>query len=169
MPRENAADLADRVGVMSQGKLEQLAAPAELYANPATPFVASFVGINNTIPTAVEAGGTVQVLGRTLSVAAGSDDIPVGGSANALLRPEAIMLEDGSGSADGAVRANVTNRSFLGPVTRLELTADGGQHLLVDLPSTIARNFQVGANVIARAMTNEVVVHNQKRLVESHD
>ena len=43
--QEEALAVADRVGVMSQGKLEQLAAPAELYANPATPFVAEFVGL----------------------------------------------------------------------------------------------------------------------------
>lgn len=167
--QEEAMAIADRVGVMRSGNLEQLDAPDRLYAQPATPFVASFVGTNNTIPTTVEAGGTVQVMGRTLSIAAGSDEIATGASANALLRPESIMLEDGAGSADGAARGAVITRSFLGPVTRLEVTLDGGQQLLVDLPSTIARNFQVGANVIARAMTNEVVVHNQKQLVIQHD
>src|SRR5881392_982820 len=42
--QEEALAVADRVGVMSQGKLEQLAAPADLYIHPATPFVAEFVG-----------------------------------------------------------------------------------------------------------------------------
>ena len=163
--QEEAMAIADRVGVMRSGNLEQLDAPDRLYAQPATPFVASFVGTNNTIPTSVGAGGTVQVLGRALSIAAGSDELAVGSTANALLRPESIMLEDGAGSADNAVRGKVVNRSFLGPVTRIEVTLDNAQELLVDLPSTIARNFQVGAAVIARAMTNEVVVHNQKRLV----
>ena len=51
--QEEALAVADRVGVMSQGKLEQLAAPAELYANPATPFVAEFVGLNNKVPAEV--------------------------------------------------------------------------------------------------------------------
>ena len=54
--QEEALAVADRVGVMSQGKLEQLAAPAELYANPATPFVAEFVGLNNKVPAEVSAG-----------------------------------------------------------------------------------------------------------------
>ena len=48
--QEEALAVADRVGVMSQGRLEQLAAPADLYANPATPFVAEFVGLNNKVP-----------------------------------------------------------------------------------------------------------------------
>src|SRR6478752_3923043 len=60
--QEEALAVADRVGVMSQGRLEQLAAPAELYANPATPFVAEFVGLNNKVPAEVS-GDQVHVLG----------------------------------------------------------------------------------------------------------
>ncbi len=48
-----ALAVADRVGVMSQGRLEQLAAPADLYADPASPFVAEFVGLNNKVPVQV--------------------------------------------------------------------------------------------------------------------
>ena len=54
--QEEALAVADRVGVMSQGRLEQLAAPADLYANPATPFVAEFVGLNNKVPAEVSGG-----------------------------------------------------------------------------------------------------------------
>ena len=61
--QEEALAVADRVGVMSQGRLEQLAAPAELYANPATPFVAEFVGLNNKVPAEVS-GGRAQLLGH---------------------------------------------------------------------------------------------------------
>src|SRR5690606_5793109 len=54
--QEEAVAVADRVGVMNQGRLEQLAPPAELYANPATPFVADFVGLNNKVPAQVSDG-----------------------------------------------------------------------------------------------------------------
>ena len=63
--QEEALAVADRVGVMSQGKLEQLAAPADLYANPATPFVAEFVGLNNKVPAQVS-GGRAQLLGTSV-------------------------------------------------------------------------------------------------------
>ena len=69
--QEEALAVADRVGVMSQGKLEQLAAPAELYANPATPFVAEFVGLNNKVPAQVS-GGRAQVLGTSVPALDGS-------------------------------------------------------------------------------------------------
>ena len=70
--QEEALAVADRVGVMSQGKLEQLAAPAELYANPATPFVAEFVGLNNKVPAEVSAG-QAQLLGNVGARAARLD------------------------------------------------------------------------------------------------
>ena len=48
--QEEALSMADRVGVMRQGKLEQIAAPDVLYDDPATVFVAEFVGVMNRIP-----------------------------------------------------------------------------------------------------------------------
>ena len=54
--QEEALSMADRVGVMSHGKLEQIAAPDELYDHPATAFVAEFVGAMNRIPAELQAG-----------------------------------------------------------------------------------------------------------------
>ena len=62
--QEEALSMADRVGVMQQGRLEQIAAPDELYADPATAFVAEFVGIMNRMPGELQAGGLVTVLGQ---------------------------------------------------------------------------------------------------------
>ena len=69
--QEEALSMADRVGVMRQGKLEQIAAPDELYDDPATAFVAEFVGVMNRIPAELQASGnprTVAVLGGTVPV-----------------------------------------------------------------------------------------------------
>jgi len=60
--------MADRVGVMRSGRLEQLASPSELYAQPATAFVAEFVGTMNRIPGDIEGDGRVSVLGATLPI-----------------------------------------------------------------------------------------------------
>lgn len=58
--QDEAMAVASHVGVMSEGRLEQLAAPAELYARPATPMVARFVGGGRTVPVEVlEAGDGV--------------------------------------------------------------------------------------------------------------
>ena len=51
--QEEALAIADRVGVMREGQLEQLAPPTEVYSRPATPFVAEFVGLTNRLPGTV--------------------------------------------------------------------------------------------------------------------
>ena len=162
--QEEAMAIADRVGVMRSGNLEQLDAPPALYARPATPFVASFVGTNNNLPTTVEAGGVVQVLGRALGIAAGSDDLAVGSYANALLRPESVSVHRGDSGAQG-LRGTVSTTSFLGSTTRLVLKLDAGHTVLVDMPSTVAREFAAGDEVLAAATTNEVVIQHQEQVV----
>ena len=59
--QEEALSLADRVGVLRSGRLEQCAVPSELYDRPATPFVAEFIGAMNHLAGTVEAPGQVRV------------------------------------------------------------------------------------------------------------
>ena len=66
--QEEALSMADRVGVMRDGKLEQVAEPSELYSRPATAFVAEFVGTMNRLPGELAGPGTVTVLGTSCAV-----------------------------------------------------------------------------------------------------
>lgn len=163
--QEEAMAIADRVGVMRNGNLEQIAEPDVLYAQPATPFVASFVGTNNNLRTTVASDGTVQVLGRSVAIADGSEPIEAGSPANALLRPEAIGLDLRDGAAQEGVPGVVTSRSFLGPVTRLLVALETGATLTVNLPSSLARELTTGRDVVARAMTHEVVIQRPATVV----
>jgi putative spermidine/putrescine transport system ATP-binding protein len=63
-----ALSMADRVGVMKDGKLEQIAMPDQLYAHPATAFVAEFVGTMNRIPGELTGSGQVRSLGTLVPV-----------------------------------------------------------------------------------------------------
>ena len=69
--QEEALSIADRVGVMRGGVLEQIAKPAELYDRPKTSFVAEFVGLTNQIKVSVN-NGSFQVFGSTLKALPGS-------------------------------------------------------------------------------------------------
>jgi putative spermidine/putrescine transport system ATP-binding protein len=133
--QEEALAVADRVGVMSQGKLEQLAAPADLYANPATPFVAEFVGLNNKVRAQVS-GGRAQVLDTSVPTLPGS---VASGSGLAMVRPEAVTV-----AADPAGTATVSSVAFLGPISRVYVTLPDGAVISAQLASSAARAFTAG-------------------------
>jgi putative spermidine/putrescine transport system ATP-binding protein len=141
--QEEALSMADRVGVMSKGRLEQIAAPDELYANPATAFVAEFVGVMNRIPAEMEGGGRVAVLGGTVPARAPDQAAELAGQpVDVLVRPEGLRLEvveNGNGI--------VTTRTFLGSVTRVGVLLDGDIELRIDKPSTAAAALPPGASV----------------------
>ncbi len=87
--QEEALSMADRVGVMSQGKLEQIAAPDELYKHPATAFVAEFVGVMNRIPAELRSDGMVDVFGSAVPAKDGSGEPGrLGGCARAAGGPD---------------------------------------------------------------------------------
>ena len=145
---EEALAVADRVGVMSQGKLEQLAAPAELYANPATPFVADFVGLNNKVSATVS-GGTASLLGVSVPALAGS----VEGEGVAMVRPEAVTV-----ALDSAGTSTVASVSFLGAISRVNMTLSDGSAISAQMASSAAREFSAGDKVTVGLESGGVLV-----------
>ncbi len=148
--QEEALSMADRVGVMRSGKLEQIAPPAELYVRPATAFVAEFVGTMNRIPGEVTAGG-VRVLDTVLpdADAGGRSE---GTAVDVLARPEDLTL-----TAVPHGHGIVTVTTFLGSTTRVNVRLDGDLSVLVDRPSTEAAQLGVGAAVDV-AVTGRVLI-----------
>ena len=133
--QEEALAVADRVGVMNQGRLEQLAAPADLYANPATPFVADFVGLNNKVPAQVS-GGQAQLLGTAVPTLQGS---VTSGAGLAMVRPEAVTI-----TADPAGTSTVSSVAFLGPISRLYVAMPDGSVISAQTAGSAARAFSPG-------------------------
>jgi putative spermidine/putrescine transport system ATP-binding protein len=112
--QEEALAMADRVGVMRDGRLEQLGPPAEIYLRPASPFVANFVGLSNRLPGRV-IDGVVEVLGTRLPLLDPAPAQPVGPHpVTAMVRPESVDVVRAS---DGTGR--VLSASFLGPTSRV--------------------------------------------------
>jgi putative spermidine/putrescine transport system ATP-binding protein len=136
--QEEALAVADRVGVMSQGRLEQLAAPADLYANPATPFVADFVGLNNKVPAEVS-DGRAQLLGTSVPALSGSISA---GQGLAMVRPESVTV-----TSDPAGTSTVSSVAFLGPISRVYCTLQDGSVISAQMASAQARGFTPGGSV----------------------
>ena len=127
--QEEALSLSDRVVVMSEGRIEQIGPPAEIYNFPATPFVASFVGTLNLLPANVidAAAGRIAVDGQEIR---GSGPTERSGSATVALRPEAVRLGDAGGA--NRLRGTVEDVSFLGSIVRTRVRLGDGATLSFD-------------------------------------
>lgn len=136
--QEEALSIADRVGVMRNGQLEQIAAPAELYDRPNTAFVAEFVGLTNPIAGKVS-GGAIEILGGVVKTLPGSITSGVG---IALVRPESIDVV-----ANKSGNATVFSASFLGASCRLSISLSDGTRVTAQLPSPDAIGLGAGASV----------------------
>jgi putative spermidine/putrescine transport system ATP-binding protein len=127
--QEEALTMSDRIAVFNQGRVEQIAAPAELYEHPETEFVAGFVGVSNIL----------ERNGRRMTV-----------------RPEKItILEDGvqpepeSRVEEGSVR----DVQYVGPVTRFYVTLEQGGELQV-----LAQNLDEGSSEVLEVRGRRVRV-----------
>ena len=140
--QEEALSIADRVGVMARGRLEQIGTPDEVYARPASAFVAEFVGSVSKVPGTVAGGGQVEVLGHRIPLAQAQADLPPGASVNVLLRPESFAVV-----ADSLGHGLVVRRSYLGPVMRLAVALPGGVEVEVSLEAARAGELGVGSAV----------------------
>ena len=147
--QEEALSVSDRVAVLSQGLIEQIGVPAEIYNEPATPFVAAFIGTMNRLEATVSDGdqGEVDYAGLRLGVGAARGR-RAGERVLVLVRPESLVLAASNG-ATGALAGEVISHTFLGAVTRVKVAVQGGAELHADVPSSRAAELPVGANVTA--------------------
>lgn len=123
--QEEALAVADRIGVMNKGKIEQIAAPQNLYQRPATEYVATFIGLTNRLPGASN-GDEAVVFGQRVPLLAGSAK---GDSVAVLVRPENLTLAL-AGSSDSHVgeRARVEVVHFLGSLVRVDTVITSGEY-----------------------------------------
>jgi len=134
--QEEALELSDRIVVMSEGRVEQIGTPFEIYNFPSTPFVASFVGTLNAVEATIvdPAAGHITLSGHAIRTTASLEG-SAGDTVMLALRPEMITLEGIDGPpADNANRvpATVTDIAFLGSVVRVSTTVGEGTAIHVD-------------------------------------
>ncbi|WKN17682.1 ABC transporter ATP-binding protein [Streptomyces sp. JUS-F4] len=157
--QEEAMTMADTVAVMNGGRVEQLGAPADLYENPRTTFVANFLGTSNLIE------GEVVSTGGDLVVAAGGGKLTLprercsaptdnGGRLLLGIRPEKISLahaDDADAIAPGRnrVTGRITDSSFIGVSTQYVVESPAGKALQVYEQNVDRRaGLHVGAEVV---------------------
>jgi sulfate transport system ATP-binding protein len=125
--QEEALELADRLVVMSQGAIEQVGTPDEVYDSPNSPFVFNFIGESSSLQVDVE-NGELWVGGRAIGVpATGASE----GRADLFFRPHDVELIEGDAALAGVVAAS----RRVGGTRRVELEIGGGPgRVEIDLP-----------------------------------
>lgn len=120
--QDEALSLADVVSVMSAGRVLQTAPPLEVYARPATPFVATFVGSGTVLAASISGGVATTAIGSfPVSPPAVADD----GEAPVFVRPEQVVID-----ADGAVKGTITGLDFFGHEACVHVAVDGHDDVL---------------------------------------
>src|SRR5215467_6952357 len=129
--QEEAMALSDRIALLRNGTLEQVASPREIYARPATAYTARFIGQTNLLEARVETGVATC---RDFSFPCALSD----GPALFSLRPEAISLIDDTRQPANPIRfsANVREQTYSGATELLELQTANGAILRARVPST---------------------------------
>jgi spermidine/putrescine transport system ATP-binding protein len=129
--QEEALAMADRIAVMREGAIVQLGSGTGIYRNPATRYVADFIGEANLISCHVDANGAVQIApdGPTLPYRAPKCGA---GQVTLMLRPENISVGSAAGSDDVSLPATLKDKVFVGSTYRLYLVIAGGQEIAAE-------------------------------------
>ncbi|VDG75810.1 ABC transporter ATP-binding protein [Actinobaculum suis] len=151
--QEEAITMADRVGVMSNGRIEQIGTPEDLYLHPQSPFISQFVGVANRVIGKV-IGDDLRVLDTDLRIVNRDAPAAQGELATALIRPEQLIMEK-----DPEARYKVIDAQLRGMSSSLTVQGDLGQGLLrVDMLAREASKFALGDRVSLRVARTDTVV-----------
>lgn len=119
--QEEALTMADRIVVMNHGVIDQVGTPVEIYTQPATAFVADFIGKMNFLPGRIAKSGTVKI--GDVSLAADTGDFATDDDITIAVRPENIIVQEDKTKAKNAVPVIVKEMEFLGSFYRATLAS----------------------------------------------
>ena len=159
--QEEALTMADRIVVMNHGVIEQIGTPEEIYGNPASAFVADFIGTMNFIPGTVTGNGVVSI--GEVSLNCQTKDFKDGDDIVVAIRPEDVNAQDIKEGDDNIIELEVRHMEFLGSFYRADL---GGKvlsdyELYADFSINLARrkNVQIGSKLPVRFPTQFIQLY----------
>ncbi len=130
--QEEALTMSDRIAVINEGKVQQIADPPTLYELPKNSFVASFIGQTNVFSGTVESVSgervTLRTRGEMRVEAVSQDGVEVGAQAQAAVRPEKVRF---GGAGENASTATIRQIVYLGASTQYIAELPGGEKLVL--------------------------------------
>jgi spermidine/putrescine transport system ATP-binding protein len=129
--QEEALTMSDRLAVMHAGRIEQMGTPMEVYREPATTFVADFLGISNLMTGEARGrvGDTCEVTLGDLRVYAGAGDSATRGATKLIIRPERVRVEPRDEQGDNRLPAMVERVVYIGSANQVFVRLPDGQQI----------------------------------------
>jgi len=149
-----ALSMSDRIAIMRNGRIEQLADADTIYDSPASAYVAGFIGQQNFIPgTVSENTSVMESRFGVIHASAAHPELHAGSDAQAAVRPEAVTVSANdaaraTASAENAVPGEVIGVSHQGETLQFLVSIGNGQTLLSRVPRPNAPRLAVGDKVV---------------------
>ncbi len=123
--------MSDRIAVMSNGRIEQIGPPAEIYEEPATAYVADFLGVSNLMNADAEgaSGDRCRVRLGDRTIEAGQGDLDARGPVKVCIRPERVDVEPQGTAGDNRLPGIVERKVYVGSVIHGLVTLASGEKL----------------------------------------
>ena len=132
--QEEALTMSDRLAVMSNGRVEQIGSPSEVYEEPTTTYVADFLGVSNLMDGSVSGAdgqGRARVQIGEFELMAGQGDTDARGDAKIVIRPERVRLEMAGSTGENRVPAMVERVVYVGSLMQVIVHMAPGHSLQV--------------------------------------
>jgi spermidine/putrescine transport system ATP-binding protein len=129
--QEEALTMSDRIAVMSDGRVEQVGPPQEVYEEPTTTFVADFLGVSNLMTVAArgESNGRCRVALGDFELYAANGDVSTTGDTRMVIRPERVHLEPHESTGENRVPAMVERVVYLGNANQIIMGLAHGERI----------------------------------------
>jgi spermidine/putrescine transport system ATP-binding protein len=130
--QEEALTMSDRLAVMSNGRVEQIGSPSDVYEEPTTAYVADFLGVSNLMDATCDgsdAGGRGRVRLGDFELAAGHGDRDARGDVKIVIRPERVQLEETGTTGENRVPGMVERVVYVGSIMQVIVHLAPGQTL----------------------------------------
>jgi len=136
--QEEALTMSDRLAVMSNGRVEQIGTPSDVYEEPTTAYVADFLGVSNLMDAeagGLGADGNAKVALGEFELAAGQGDTDARGAVKIVIRPERVRLEESGATGANRVPGMVERVVYVGATLQVFLHLASGQTIQAWIPN----------------------------------
>ena len=172
--QEEALTMSDRLAVMSDGSIEQVGSPQEVYDEPSSLYVADFLGVSNTMPglaMGINGDGGCQVRLGDFELLAGRGDLDARGKVVVVVRPERVQLEAPSATTSNSVPGVIERVVYVGAISQVIVRLPFEQSLQVMVPNQGGDEQLLAGDRVSVLIPPEAlrVLRDESQVVDSED